>query len=274
MPDGAGLCALCATTLADILRTVPDLLDELLVTMSRQDRLTAGGGHRGKFAETPLPVNLAVAAVVGRLSDELNIWAAELVETHGFDVANPPRRVAHMGPIGPVLQPTTPAVDLARHAALWLADHVRHLRAHPDVAEAHRRITATVDAAVHAIDRHESNLFIGPCPECGANLYAARDASATKCPQCRAHVADVADRWDMALHRLRGYPATAAELAGSIGELYGITVNRVTISQWYARGEIHLVDEVPLGEHGGRMAPRFRIGEVLDRAKTMRRRAG
>lgn len=119
------------------------------------------------------------------------------------------------------------------------------------------------------MDRPEPQLFVGHCELCHATLYAPRDATGTRCERCGRYVADLAERWDRALLKLRGYPATASVIAGWVGDVSGVLVNRKLINSWHHRGLIRKVDDDP--ESGD---PRFRIGEVLDRvAKSKPRKA-
>jgi hypothetical protein len=268
--DGAELCGTCTSALAVSLHGVPDLLENLFVTYSKQDRLSAGGGHRGKLSEAPLPVRLDVTRVIDALGNEVTTWGRVLVETHRCVVPELIRRSPHNGTRGVVFPAGSPTVDAYCYAAEWLAEHVGQLRRHPAALEAHRGLTATIAAAERAVDRPEVRLFIGACDLCQASLYAKPADRSTRCELCGTAYTDVAERWDRALRRLRGYPATAALIAGSIGELYGVIVNRKRINLWYHRRMIDRVDDDP--DTGD---PRFRIGEVLDRAaKSHPRKAG
>lgn len=270
VPDGAGICMHCTTALAQTLRRVPGLLDDLVVTWSKQDRLRAGGGHRTKQSEAPLPVRFDMPPVIAALGNELTTWARDLVDRNGWDVADPTPRSPHNSKRGVVFPQSTTAIDLACYAADWLADHIAQLRMHPAVMEVHRGITSAITVAENAIDRPEARLFIGACDYCDAALYAKPDDRNTRCEVCATSYTDVAERWDRALFRLRGYPATAALIAGSIGELYGVIVSRKLINSWHHRQMISKVDDDP-----DTSDPRFRIGEVLDRAaKSQPRKAG
>lgn len=271
VPDGARLCTTCTTALAEALRGVPELLDDLVVTYSKQDRLSAGGGHRGKLAEAPLPVRFDVSFQLAGLGNELTTWARDLVDRYvPSGVPDAPRRAPHNGRRGPVFPATTPQLDLICYAAQWLAGHVDLLRRHPAAMEAFNGITGAIAAAELACGAPPVRLFIDMCDACDAYLYAKPDDKATRCERCDTQYTDVAQRWDRALLRLRGYPATAEVLAGSIGQLYGVIVSKRLIHSWHCRRTITQVDTDPdTGE------PRFRIGEVLDRAAASKpRKAG
>jgi hypothetical protein len=240
-----------------------------VVTYSKQDRLTINGGKSGKGAEQPLPVRFDITGVINALGNELTAWARDLVDRHGWDVPDPGPRSPHNTTRGVVFPQSSPKIDLACYAALWLAEHAEPLRMHPAVIEAHRGITSAIAAAELAIDRPVACVFIGPCDECGGDLYAKLAERSTRC-LCGALYTDVAQRWDRALFKLRGYPATAEVLAGSIGQLYGVIISKRLIHSWHCRLTITQVDTDPRSGE-----PRFRIGEVLDRAaKSKPRKAG
>lgn len=268
--DGADLCTTCADGLAQRLREVPDLLEQLHVSYAKQDRLGSSNGHRGKLSESPMPVRFDVRCVIDSLGNEVTTWARDLVETHGFEIPTLIRRSAHNGKRGVVIPVSSPTVDAYCYAATWLAEHVGYLRTHPAAMEAHRDLTGAIAAAELAIDKPEPQLMVGYCELCSHSLYAPRDATGIKCEGCGAYVTDLADRWKRAKLKLRGYPATAAVIAGWVGEVYDVLVNRKRINDWHYRGTLRKVDDDP--DTGD---PRFRIGEVLDRAaKSKPRKAG
>jgi predicted Zn-ribbon and HTH transcriptional regulator len=267
--DGARLCTTCTKALAAALRGVPELVEDLHITLSKQDRLALSGPMSSKGAEVPLPVRLDVPDAIWTLGNVITTWARELADTHGLrlDVraalqsTYAARRPARLDPArisGPIT-----SLELA---AGWLAEYADRLRTLPDALQAHDEITDAIAYARAVIDRPAARLFVGPCDECGADLYGRPGQTSARCERCGSEHDDLAALWDSALLRLRGYPATAATIAGHIGELYGVQVNRVTISKWHSRGELIPMDWVPMGQ-GERTAPRFRIGDVLDRAR-------
>ncbi|MGH3630924.1 MAG: hypothetical protein ACRDRL_26205 [Sciscionella sp.] len=197
--DGAALCLTCTAELARQLRSVPALLDDLLVTLSKQDQF--GGGKRGKGAEQPLPVRLDVPPVIAALGNTLTTWARDLVDRNGWNVPPAPARSAHNDERGPVLHASTPYVDLVCYAALWLADHVEYLRSHPAVLEAHRGITTAITRTREITDlpADRTRFVVGPCPEI--------DDHGRHCPgQVWAYVPT--DKRDPAQLRCRACPAT------------------------------------------------------------------
>lgn len=79
--DG-GICATCAAGLRRALLDVPGLVDDLLVTLAKQDRLATGGGRGG--GESPLPVRLDIPDAIWALGNTVTTWTREVAETHGL----------------------------------------------------------------------------------------------------------------------------------------------------------------------------------------------
>ena len=289
-PTDAAICSTCSGELARALAGVPELVEQLYVSYTKQDRFSAGG-RRGKGDEAPLPVRFDIQRVVDRLSNTLTTWARDLVDVYMLDVPDPARRRPHntskasvpdlearnlaRGEFGrgigsAVFPVSSPALDVACYAASWLAEHVTLIRRHPAALEAFTGLTGAIARAALAMDRPEVSPFIGYCDECSGPLYGDHRTSGTRCERCGTYYSDVSERWETAKRKLEDYPATAALIAGSIGELYGVMINRKRINLWHFRREIRAVDSCP--DTG---APRFRIGDVLDRARRSKpRQAG
>ncbi|MGH3634220.1 MAG: hypothetical protein ACREN2_13500 [Candidatus Dormibacteria bacterium] len=311
MADGYPICIRCSSTLAETLRGAPELVDDLLVTLSKQDRLASGAGRGGR-TEQPLPVRLDIPDEIWSLGNTLTTWVRELAEINGWTIDTrhlarpirgnaldaamsasnrhdqrcqlsdlPPSMCAHCRgdqlpaevepdyqvtvlrpPVAPVLgwRPPT-ALDSLRFAAGWLAEHIGHLRRLPAAEQAHDELTDAMTAANKACSAPPLRVFVGACEKCEADLYGWPDHRAVRCGRCGTEYRDMADRWDAALLKLRGYPATAATIARFTGELYGVQVNRKAINLWHHRRKITAID------HDDHDDPRFRIGDVLALAR-------
>lgn len=275
VPDGAGICMHCTTALAQTLRRVPGLLDDLVVTWSKQDRLRAGGGHRTKQSEAPLPVRFDMPPVIAALGNELTTWARDLVDRNGWDVADPTPRSPHNSKRGVVFPQSTTAIDLACYAAEWLADHIAQLRMHPAVMEAHRGITSAITVAENAIDRPVPWVYRGPCERCDAELHAAPNATTVVCGGCgEAH--DGAVLRQRLLDKAADQLVTTVELSAALTGLSGMSVAIGTIRSWRSRGQLapHAwlhEDRVVLArpvDH--RDKPLFRVGEAAELLKKLR----
>lgn len=222
--DGTQLCPMCSASLSEALYSCPGLLEDLHVTLTKQDRLTAAVGHRSKPAETPLPVRFDITRVIDALGDEVTTWARDLVETHRLVVPEPTRRSAHNTTkpdipdadarnlragevgrgIGLVVFPiSSPTLDAYCYAATWLAEHMGRLRRHPAAPEAYRRLTDALRRAREAVDHpdEQTRFPVGPCPEndphgehCTGQVWAHLPTRPTDPAELRCRVC--ATTWD------------------------------------------------------------------------------
>lgn len=266
--DGAALCATCSASLSEALKGVPGLLDDLLTTLSKQDRLGTTGGKRGKGSEQPLPVRLDIHPVIAALGNILATWARDLVERNGWDVPDPPRRVAHNGRRGVVIVATTAEVDLICYTATWLADHVEHLRKHPAALEAHRGITNAIAGVERVIDRPPVLAYRGPCVQCGIDLHAAPSATTVTCQSCDAKY-DGAELRARLLYQAADQLVTTVELSAALTGLSGTSVPIGTIRSWRSRGQLaphawlHDDRMIVARPAGPSDKPLFRVGEAV-----------
>ena len=222
--DGAPICSHCGATLAEQLQSVPDLLDDLLVTISRQDRIGAGG-VAGPPDEQPAP-RLDVTRALDALVGEITTWARDLSETHGLTIPVPGR----------------PAQDARLHSAAraadWLAEHVHLIRVHPAALEAHRALTAAIGTATARTDRRPPQVYRGPC-ECGAELHAEPGAVIVTCRNraCR-RTYDGRQLRESLLAQAADQLLTTAELSAALTGLSEATVKVGTIHSWHHRGQL------------------------------------
>lgn len=238
--DGAQLCTRCTYELAKALRSVPGLLEDLMVSLTRQDRLTGGGGHRGAHDAAPLP-RLDIPDAVHELGNALTTWARVVAEGHRMrvDVRGPalaawtaklPRRV---DPARIKLGPLT-SLELA---ACWLAEHVQLIRAHPAARQAHSEITGAITKARSKVDRRAPLAYRGQCWECDAELRAAPRAAIVTCPSCgERHNGPKLRAW--LLDQAEDHLVTAAELSAALTALSEKSVAVGTIHSWRSRGQL------------------------------------
>jgi hypothetical protein len=185
------LCPSCGIALRIELTDVPDLLTNLEITRSRQDKLTAPYNHGPRGGETPLPYRPHVAEVVWVLHDTLSTWA----------------RV-----IEPSLDEGLATADLAR----WLLAHPSLVRMHPDAAQLVDEVTAAVHQARRAIDRPNDNrLFLGPCGHgnCREELYGVPWRVFATCAVCGTQY-KISERQDWLREAAQAHLGTAPEIAG------------------------------------------------------------
>lgn len=75
-------------TLVSLLREIPALVDDLAITICRQDRTGKGGMRISSGSdEQPLPVNMAAADASDDLQNELAGWVRHVCETRGIEYA-------------------------------------------------------------------------------------------------------------------------------------------------------------------------------------------
>jgi hypothetical protein len=236
------ICRGCLDALKAELRSVAWLVEQLGVTLTRQARVGQRNGPRS--AETPLPFHLRASVDLETLRDGLGMWALAVAEQRGILLESAP----------------TPAAF-----ASWLLRHPNDVAQHPDAAELHGDVLAMTEAARRTIDLPPQKHFVGPCDDCGEDLYCG---PAAKVVACRTEgcefSAEVESRriWllEAAVDQLR----TAAELSRELPWIGGVTIDRKLINQWAVRGRITKFLPHPRDPHA---RARFRLGEVLERAR-------
>lgn len=143
--DGAELCAGCTTRLRRELRSIPELVEDLHITLARCDRLTVR--QHGRGSETPVPWKSPASAALADLHAYLTSWVRCIAEETGL----PLRRL----------------VDTSPACAAWLCHHlpvVRHHQAAGDLLTEIERAT-TKARAVTDLPPNSSRFLVGPCPE-------------------------------------------------------------------------------------------------------------
>lgn len=238
-PPGAGayVCGTCLGVLGDALDSVPHVLTELDTARTRLARIGTGPARRAT-TERPLGYRPAAADAGDRLTLTLTGWTRHYSAT--------------------LAAPDAPATDPAGCAA-WLAAHLDEIRAWPCSAEAVHETRVVVRVAWRAVDRPAARVYGGPCEVCGAEVAGTPGAATMACRGCGA-AHDAAARRAYVLDALREHLATAAEIAGGLGEVYGLVLNRKRINQWAHRGRLAAHATTP----DARADPLFRVGDVLD----------
>lgn len=253
---GGNVCGLCLGRIEGNLAEVDELVDDLDDTVARRTRT----GHRvgSRPAETGLPFNAGAAEVRDDLRNVLSTWVRELWETHG-----PRREVAtdETAPDGsPVVVAELDPLDLddtLPDMAAWLRRHPTWIEYHPAAGELVDEITDAVERVRRAIDLPPARLYCGPCPDCGASLYARPDRATVGCRECESRH-DVEALRTALLDAARAQLATAAEVARALPRLLGRDLSANTVRTWARTGK--LTQREP--DERGR--PRYLVGEVID----------
>lgn len=204
---GLNLCADCVDALAEALDQLPELIKQLQITVTRQDRLNLG--VVGKSSENPSPVNWGAASVANDVEDLLIRWTDTLATANGVSLL-PPRTVGprFIGPLpGPQWRRLLPGyLGTPLQRARWLAEHLDLVARHIKAGEIFAEVTALtgdpdkpsqLGRLYRAIDK-VTKLYAGPCPtviardqqgravECGEDLKADDGAAEVDCPKCKA----------------------------------------------------------------------------------------
>ncbi|MFC9514380.1 hypothetical protein ACFTSD_01475 [Nocardiaceae bacterium NPDC056970] len=149
--------------LARLLREIPALVEDLVVTLTRQDRVGAPGLRVAKGSdEQPLPINLAASDSHELLHSTVTAWVRHVCEY---------RAIAYGGPLG--------TAGVAR----WLADHVTGLAMTEGCEDALDEIRYAMGECRRACDGPEDRavLCIDPVliPVLGRLELSASDCVAT-----------------------------------------------------------------------------------------------
>lgn len=240
-PD-ATICRGCLDQLVGILRTVPALVDDLEVTLSRQARVGTRNGPRS--SETPLPFHLSASVDLETLRDGLGMWAGVVATRRGVSLDAPASAVGY---------------------AAWLVRWSGEVAQHPDAAELHGDVLAMAEAGRRTVDLPAALHFVGPCDNCEADLYCSAGAAGVACrtEACGATY-DVAARRAWLLEAAVDQLRTAAELSRELPWIGGVVIDRKLINQWAVRGKVTKFLPHPRDPYG---RTRFRLGEVIDLAR-------
>jgi hypothetical protein len=208
--DEAWLCRQHTDALVRDLADVPDLVDQLEVAYTRQDRLGADSEGGGRSQHAPLPWNERIVTERHALNAILNGWARLL----GVPVAIHYSDSATLG--------------------AWLASRGDVIRHRPDAGEAYSELTDAIRSARRAIDRPAELAPYGPClyagelgdqaptEPCPAYLYGRPDRPVVVCRRCGAQH-DTAKRRAWMLQQTESMIGTVSEVVGYL-KVAGIEV--------------------------------------------------
>lgn len=247
--DTFTVCETCLDGLARSLGDVPWLIEELEVTVSRQqgvDYRRLGGSSGGKKpAEMPTPGNMGAAEARTHLKALLVSWTM-LCHEEG---------VRHQSMSADL--PADDAVALSR----WLLWRVDGLGMHDAGHDAVDEIVSAVAHCHRVIDIPTDQQYLGDCDQCSeGRLYASPTARWARCRKCEA-VSDAEELRAALLSRLDDRLCTAAEIA-RLSTYLGLRLDREQvrkrINQWAKRGL--LAEAASFSDE-----PTFRFGAVYER---------
>jgi hypothetical protein len=231
------LCALCTKELHALLADLPWLLDQLEITVIRQDKLSTG--VIGRSSDNPSPINVGAMELSRNLRGQLGTMVRDLCEVRGVQV---------------------PAAAWGNSAmAEWLSANISSISCSEDAGQICREIRTGTEGILAVINR-VSRMYCGPCTavvgrnpqgedvECGHDLYADREAPGeVQCPKCRTRF-NPREQLLATIKRRDLLPESALlETLTTLGE----AVSRRKLYEWIGAGALR-----PRGYvHQGRIVP-------------------
>jgi hypothetical protein len=244
------ICQSCLEELKTELRQVPWLVEQLGITLTRQARVGERNGPRS--SETPLPYHVGASDELDVLRDTLWMWARAVAEQRGIDL---------------------PEVKDSVELGQWMLRHPHDIAQHVDVGELHGDVLAILKTIRRTIDLGPNRFFLGPCDNCGADLYVWARAGAERLPSyarcategCGAEY-DMAERRAWLLEAAYDRLLTAAEMSRAIRALLpgDKEISSDLIRQWAHRGRIVKYLHHP---HDLKRQPRYRVEDVVQMAR-------
>lgn len=255
LPDLGVVCYGCAARLISALKAVPELMDDLAITLEKRSRVAAPSGPTRTQAEMDpvvLPFNLAASHAKAELLGVLTSWACLIRDE---------RRVRYERRDG--------QGNLTRHEARtpltceltctalagWIGQYIRFLRHHPAGGDAVVEICDAVNSARRTIDTPRQKVLVGRC-FCTSNLWINDGDDQVECPSC-GHVHNVRAVRSANLGQLRDRVGYREEIATAL-TANGRYLTAALIHKWWQRG---LLKETRRDERGRKM---YRLGDVQD----------
>lgn len=233
------LCRNCTDVLTRDLKAIPWLLEELEVTLSRQDCLSEGSDRSSD--EQPLPLNMRAVEVRIDLNAVLAAWA---LHTAGrFDG----------------LDRTVVWTEL--RLAQYLLERVGDILTDPAAGQCADEISDIRRRAQRAIDKPAQQVFAGPCDDCGKDLYAHPSKAEVVChnSECGA-VYGIEERRRWLLGKAEDQLRTATDLSRALSGLLGEKLTSSMIRAWAYQGR--LAKHPPLPDRP--KDPTYKVGDVID----------
>lgn len=237
------LCTTCITTLENDLKAVPDLLTDLEVTITRQDKI----GDRqegGRPSERPLPLRLGPMEARRALGDALLRWVCAMFGDRFRD-----------GSRSIIAEP------------LWLAQYLINnlgdIQLSEQAGDLADEIGYRVIGGQRAVDKPLQLVYAGPCdgPDgCTADLYAHPRRNDVACRSCGL-VYEIAPRRRWLLEHAEDQLLTAVEISRALPGLLQQKLTAAMVRGWAHRGRL-----TPKPPHPADRAknPRYRVGDVMN----------
>lgn len=271
------LCKKHIQHLSKALTQIPWLLDQLEITITKQDRINTGSGRKSKSEkQTRSVLNLGASNLKSEVDILLQRWVGKLVGQHGLKFLPSTRVPADfIGPLQlgwerlPIGWKITPG-----KYAIWLAHHVNTLAGREDVRDFYHEILGLVIDPDHpkippgrlvAEINKKTKTFAGACPtrvgygqegepvECGRILYAHNDAAEAYCTHCQ----EAGRPYTVDAHHNRMRSMQSRDLLTEKGLLEAMDVleehvPRVTLYKWLEEKRLHIRGYL----HDGQIVPK------------------
>lgn len=240
----ATICHSCTETLRIALRALPSLIEDLTITLTRQARI---GDRNGAPSTTqPLPYHPAASTTLQTIHHNLTHWATQVATNRGVRID------------ADLTDPTA--------TSQWLLRWAGAAAQHPAAAELHNNIHAMTRAARRTIDLAAERRYVGPCDQCGADMYVGMRAETVHCPtpDCDATY-PIAERRLWLLEQAYDRLLTASEMARAIPQLLGRPISAGLITKWAERGRIAKHAPHHRDPHH---RPRYKVEDVINLARS------
>ena len=224
--------------------TIPGVLEDLIVTAARQDRISRpelSQTRKPKRPESRPPLNFEAAGVEIELHAALVGAVRLMCESRGVDYDGNPTTLGLCG---------------------WLQRNVTAIALTEGAEDIYHSIDMATKAALRAVD-HRPILehYVGTCVACDGDLYARRSDTLYAC-RCGTTVTKLAQD-ERILNELEGRNYTAQELVDLVRDRLGLKI-RVNAIYELERRKVNPVE--PRGyrvSHSGRRVAMFNAGEVF-----------
>ena len=213
--------------LIELLDQIPDLIEDLTIAISRQDRI-AGGGPRTRNGsdEQPIPIGLHAMEAADLLHHTLTAWTNHVCEQRNY-----PR-------------PRNDTLTLGR----WLKQHVIALALTEGAEESLDEIQHAIRQARRATDRprDKSRVLLGYCNQCTAQMWGQPTAGKPTCRTCGEELSmdPIRQEIDATMDRLI---LPAKEAAVIITTRYGTSIKAKSIYDMAYRAK-NPIKPVELGD--------------------------
>jgi hypothetical protein len=232
------LCRNCTDQLRRDLSAIPWLLEDLEVTITRQDKLTDPSGRSGD--ERPLPIRLHAMEARRDLNVTLASWATHTAgRFDGLDRS---------------------VIWTELRLANYLLDHLGDILTDPHAGQIADEIGYARGMCQRAIDKPVPRVYVGPCEDCDKDLYAHPSAAEVECktPDCGAvYPIEARRRW--LLGKAEDQLMTATEMSRALPGLSSQPLTVDMIRGYVRRGR--LTSHPPIKPKGPAL---FRVGDILD----------